>query len=244
MDKHTTVTMISMMDERQLQHFVTILATNLNDVDTAMVFMDWLADYHPDGNISRQVWEILQSLDEKDPDSRQTAVFRIVGLFLEPCERCMRIPQEQKLFEDGDWKSGLRTDRWIHRGIPCLIHCGGVIGYCGYLGFPLGHPFYESGDIGGISELLDVHGGITFTGEDSYKGNQHCAYAPQYCNLPYWWIGWDYMHSDDWVPRMKTLPERSYPYIFSSAVHRWTFAEVKNEVNQAAEQLAQRKVSA
>lgn len=64
-----------------------------------------------------------------------------------------------------------------HAGFDCLIRPG-FIGMCGYVGVPLGHPWY------GNSPDVDVHGGVTFAemGDDN----------PWPKGL--YWIGFDTAH--------------------------------------------------
>lgn len=106
-----------------------------------------------------------------------------------------------------------------YEGLRCIVLKTPDIGnYCGYVEIPENHPFYQCNYIGCDSKLnsLDVHGGITFS-DDS----KELCYE---LSSNFWCIGFDCAHAGDFVENV-------------SDGHKWTFDEVKAEVEKLAKQV-------
>lgn len=58
---------------------------------------------------------------------------------------------------------------------------------CGYVGIPKGHKMYGV-DYTSIEEMIDCHGGLTYSGTGKY---------PLFTDNDYHWFGWDYAHYAD-----------------------------------------------
>lgn len=90
---------------------------------------------------------------------------------------------------------------WIDAstGLPCRAVLNPTTGtWCGYVGVPLRHPWHglEYDDLPDI----DVHGGVTFTGEHrvgTYAGD---AMGTTRAEGVTWWIGFDCAHAWDVMP--------------------------------------------
>ena len=121
----------------------------------------------------------------------------------------------------GPWDSEPDEAHWEAHGLSCRIYrcCKETSGHlCGYVGVPKSHPFYdrfyaELDDVG-----LDVHGGITFSGEMRY-------------GLGLWWFGFDCAHSND---RSPIQCGRWRDAVGTYRDFRW----VRRETERLAEQIA------
>jgi hypothetical protein len=105
---------------------------------------------------------------------------------------------------DGPWQTEPDKVQWKDEatGFPCLVvrNRGGA--WCGYVGVPPGHPYFEVeyGDV--PYDRADVHGCLTFS--------DHCHEGPEdssICHVPdpgepdnVWWLGFDCAHSGDLSP--------------------------------------------
>lgn len=94
---------------------------------------------------------------------------------------------------------------------------------CAYVKIPKEHKLHNRKDIGDFYDI-DVHGDITFTGEDF-------LFNPVVDNDS-WWIGWDYAHSGDY--RKITMFDELH---FNDNSKKWKIEEIKNEIKNAIEQL-------
>lgn len=134
----------------------------------------------------------------------------------------------------GPWDSEPDRIDFGHAGLPCLMlrNSGGY--WCGYVAVEEGHPLfkadYEDAD-------LDVHGGITFSGE--------CR--PPICHVPQpgkpdnvFWFGFDCAHLGDDHPREMAIYSKMPGYVhLDSGFHTYCdMSYVRKQVESLAEQLA------
>ena len=81
---------------------------------------------------------------------------------------------------------------WEAFGLACVVLMTSMGHRCGYVGVPNGHRLYKIGYDDAKradGEWIDVHGGLTFAGED--KG-----YPSEKPNT-LWWFGYDCAHLGD-----------------------------------------------
>gem|GEM_PF-1850641 len=105
-----------------------------------------------------------------------------------------------------------------YKGLKILIRRHPVMLHlCGFVGVPKEHKFY------GVSyeaiRGIDVHGGLSFSGEIEGEGN-------------YWWFGFNCAHEEDYCP--------CQPIQFAGQVYR-DFNYVLNETRKLAEQIIEEK---
>jgi hypothetical protein len=156
---------------------------------------------------------------------------------------------------DGEWQDEPDKIQWKDEdtGLPCLVkrtaHSGA---WCGYVGVPPGHPYFEVGYSDVPYELVEPHGGLTYS--------DHCAEGPEessICHVPdpgepdnVWWLGFDCAHSHDYAPASEAQNrERAeeeiakggtgYPWLPLYGERRTyrSLAYVRSEVRQLALQL-------
>lgn len=79
----------------------------------------------------------------------------------------------------------------------CIVRRGPLGAWCGYVGVPGGHPYFNKGynDI----DDVDVHGGLTFA--DHCHGDEETGICHKSEN-EVWWIGFDCGHWSDLMPGM------------------------------------------
>lgn len=75
-----------------------------------------------------------------------------------------------------------------------------------------------------LSDLIDVHGGITY--ENSYIRDEN---KNEYSNDK-WWIGWDYAHLYDY------MPDNDY----GQYRKKWTTEEILEDVKSVIDQIIER----
>lgn len=120
---------------------------------------------------------------------------------------------------------------WKHKGFGCcmvLTPWGTLNGYVSLLS---DHPYFgRSYDEIEEDGLVEVHGGLTFSG---LGGQPSVLLGPsgQPSIFPdrYWYLGFDTAHAGDVVPAFKFKQEGD---------HKWTEEEVIEETNRLAEQLS------
>jgi hypothetical protein len=138
----------------------------------------------------------------------------------------------------GPWDGEPDRLEWKHQGLDCLmVRNPALLHWCGYVGVPKGHPFYEK-----HYDRVDAeaHGGLTY----SERCQGPVCHVADDGAAPVWWLGFDCAHSGDLVPAMKLSEMLFGPSLRASmeAIHAGdvyrdaTF--VKAEVNSLAEQLA------
>ena len=131
-------------------------------------------------------------------------------------------------FPKGEWdKEPDRVD-FEHAGYACLLLRNSLGNWCGYVGVPLNHPVCQMD----AANILEVHGGITYSG----------ICSPPICHVPQpgmpvevRWFGFDCAHSGDLTPGMYRLKALGPPPDF---LHYWNAEEAQNETKQLAVQLA------
>lgn len=130
---------------------------------------------------------------------------------------------DKSQYGEGPWSAEPDRIEWRHAGLPCLIARGPTGALCGYVGVPLGHPWYgrDPGDVD-----AHAHGGISYTGP--------CH--GEICHVPkpgepdnVWWVGFDCAHAYDLMPCF-TSPA------FRSVTTYRDVGYVTCEVNDLAEQ--------
>jgi len=146
----------------------------------------------------------------------------------------MELKIDKSKWSDGPWMHEPDRMQWRHEGLDCLIVRNTVGALCGYVGVPPGHAIHEV-DYAGVHEQfpdVSVHGGLTYA--DKCQG--------PICHVPepgqsddVWWLGFDAAHIGDLIPGR--LGD-DWP-LFKDDVYR-DLAYVTREVNQLAEQLANR----
>jgi hypothetical protein len=107
-------------------------------------------------------------------------------------------PEQQAAVKErwgpGPWQAEPDRVQWWSQGIPCLLIRGPFGQWNGYIGVPVGHPWYETDAPG-----AEVHGGVTYSGDDSpiiaWQG-------PEGPSDVRWWIGFDCGHAWDIQPAL------------------------------------------
>jgi len=152
-----------------------------------------------------------------------------------------------------EWMDEPDREEFEHAGLKCLIlRHHEMLHLNGYVGVPRNHPWYGvdynqclrgckgkpnpiissvisypctwESDHESPENLIDVHGGLTFSGKGD--GKQRPA--------GYWWFGFDCAHAFDLVPQLLELRGGEYR---EHETYR-NFAYVRAEVKRLAEQLA------
>lgn len=110
--------------------------------------------------------------------------------------------------------------QWVDAatGLPCLAVRGPFGAWCGYVGMTPDHPLYgvdynacarrpmpcaKPWGCGHTPEdLLEVHGGLTFSGECREAQDDHgiCHIVAPGEETQVWWFGFDTAHSQDYAP--------------------------------------------
>lgn len=115
------------------------------------------------------------------------------------------------------WKTEPELIEWKDpaTGYPCMMKRTGVGVWCGYVGVPIGHPWYgvHGSD---IDPYPTVHGGVTFS---DHQGDDNRT----------WWIGFDCSHHWDYIPALGLGDPGGYRDV------DYVTAEVVNLALQASE---------
>ncbi len=116
--------------------------------------------------------------------------------------------------EPGEWHSEPDKAQWIDGGtqLDCLAVRNRLGSWCGYVGIPVGHPYYGLGP-GEIA--VEVHGSLTYAApceEGALPGHGICHIPEQGRPDNVWWLGFDCGHWNDLQPGMPlcrgmTLPD-------------------------------------
>lgn len=152
-----------------------------------------------------------------------------------------------------EWLDEPDREEFEHAGLKCLIlRHHELLNLNGYVGVPKNHPWYGihydqclrgcegkpspinpslicypciwESDHECPEKLIDVHGGLTFSGMGDGKLRP----------AGYWWFGFDCAHAWDLVPQMPELLDREQR---EYETYR-NFAYVRAEIKSLAEQLA------
>ena len=128
----------------------------------------------------------------------------------------------------GEWDNEPDELTWVDKatGLRCAILHNYLGCLCGYVGVPASSR-YHGMSYHSIENVIDVHGGLTFSGDHS----DVAEYLGEKVESDLWWFGFDCAHSYDGVPapfvRLPGLPGMSYKNI----------AYVKKECASLAKQL-------
>lgn len=91
---------------------------------------------------------------------------------------------------------------------------------CAYVKIPINHPFYKKS----YDKIpIDCHGGLTYSKDCLLQGTPDEQSG--------WWIGWDYAHYNDYAPY------HSEAEATIMGLHKWTTAEIFEEVREVIGQL-------
>ena len=141
--------------------------------------------------------------------------------------------------------NSLVEKEWEHAGLKCMavLNTEGESQWrCGYVALPRGHHYWGT-TFEGLN-MLDVHGGVTFTSKGITNSERVAiklggAEPPPWYDKSLWWVGFDCAHAGDEFHTdeiRKALSEDAIP-----PEHKWTLDEVVKETNGLAEQLAKIK---
>ena len=134
--------------------------------------------------------------------------------------------------------------QWKAFGLDCLVSKNERVGcWCGYVRIPIFHPFWKKneGQIlkpncsdfeGSICGIIDVHGGVTFSGK--MKANNLFSG---------WWIGFDCGHAGDALEGDSVNKFRKMfgDDFMNHGDHHWTLEEVVAETEKMAKQVKEYK---
>jgi hypothetical protein len=137
----------------------------------------------------------------------------------------------------GEWDNEPDKMQWQDEetGLPCLAVRGPGGHWCGYVGVPEGHPYFEK-DYDDCT--VDVHGGLTFADhcqevESECTGVCHKPGDGEQDNV--WWLGFDCAHCYDLSPTSESF-RRQLGWSASGGCYR-TLTFVQAEAAKLAEQL-------
>jgi hypothetical protein len=133
---------------------------------------------------------------------------------------------------EGPWMQEPDRRDWRAHGLPCLALRNHHGTWCGYVGVPPGHPWY---DVSYAQLDVEVHGGLTY----SARCTDHiCHVAAPGEPDEVFWLGFDCGHAFDYAPGIAALareiglgqrwPEETYRDL----------AYVSAEIERLAEQAA------
>jgi hypothetical protein len=161
--------------------------------------------------------------------------------------------RDGQLVRDPEWKPKPPEAEWESHGLRCRVYMTDIGHRCGYVRVDPGHPWHskdynacllgdactvaaqQEADPDGyyshyehsLDSAVSVHGGVTFasTFDDDPDG---------------WWLGFDCAHAGDapspeYVQRQWERYGRSPSHL---GAHHWTLAEVREETERMAEQIA------
>jgi hypothetical protein len=128
------------------------------------------------------------------------------------------------------WKAEPNYVKWTDHatGYRCMITRVDFTGaLCGYVRVPKGHPFYRRKYSGRIERLVQVHGGVTFSGRPTrWTGGKLRGH----------WFGFDCAHAWDFMPYMG-LPYMGFlPGVARDSTYR-DLSFVRPQVEAMAKQL-------
>jgi hypothetical protein len=132
----------------------------------------------------------------------------------------------------GQWDKEPDKIQWVDKAtdLDCLMHRSPLGAWCGYVGVPAGHPYFqkEYDDVSGIK----VHGGLTYSAfcQDTDDESQGVCHVPE-PGRPHkvWWFGFDCAHGFDMTPG-------ALPYNREHGVYR-NRRYVTQQVTRLAKQL-------
>ena len=148
------------------------------------------------------------------------------------CGACEQNDEARPSWGPGPWSAEPENRvEFRHAGFPCILHRGGLGAWCGYVGVPPGHPWYDQN----YSEIgAQVHGGLTY--------GEHCG--GHICHVPelgepeeVYWLGFDCAHAGDQPPGMTAFDYKHGLPGITGQVYR-TVEYARAETEQLAEQAA------
>lgn len=111
--------------------------------------------------------------------------------------------RERKQWGSGPWEHEPDHVQFKAHGFACMLHRNPMGAWCGYVGVPASHPYYEK-DWDQVPDI-DVHGGLTYAGK--------CQ--GELCHVPepgepddIWWLGFDCSHCYDETPALSSRLKR------------------------------------
>lgn len=147
---------------------------------------------------------------------------------------------DRKGWPSGPWDKEPDKVNWSYQGMDCMMVRNSFGAWCGYVGVPKGHPFYEK-DYERAHEMaeevgaeLSVHGGLTYSG----KCAGHICHVPERGRPDdVWWLGFDCAHFMDLCPGMVASGQKAGLYDTSYRQEYRDMEWVKQEVETLADQL-------
>mgnify|MGYP001616638723 CR=1 FL=1 len=133
---------------------------------------------------------------------------------------------DKSTWRKGEWDNEPDRVDFIHAKFSCFILRNYLGSWCGYVGVPSNHPYYEK-DYNNLD--IDVHGGLTYAG----SCNESICHIPEE-GMPddVWWLGFDTGHYMDICPSINLT--------FGDGVYR-DMEYMISETKKLAEQLAEVK---
>lgn len=113
----------------------------------------------------------------------------------------MNREEKLSLFGEGPWVDEPDRKEWRAHGLPCLMLRAPLFGHwCGYAGVPPEHPLHGRA-WRSVRLRLHAHRGLNFAGPcDDRVCHEPRPGEPE----AIWWLGFDCMHADDFVPVMSS----------------------------------------
>jgi hypothetical protein len=115
--------------------------------------------------------------------------------------------QDKSQWGIGDWQQEPDKKQWKDEatGYPCLIVRSRIGASCGYVGVPIGHPYFG---LDYDKPEIEVHGGLTFAdtcqvGNDESRSICHKVDSEDHV----WWFGFNCAHGWDLAPGMNAYPQ-------------------------------------
>lgn len=133
----------------------------------------------------------------------------------------------------GEWDNEPDRVDFVHAGFSCFILRNHLGSWCGYVGVPSSHPYYEK-DYDDCD--VDVHGGLTYAAK---CGSVVCHIPEKDMPDDVWWLGFDTGHYMDLSPSIEGLRSK-YPHDLGGYISDEIYRNVEyvtNETKQLAEQL-------
>ncbi len=87
----------------------------------------------------------------------------------------------------------------------------------------------EEKALGKIAEDLECHGGVSYISTQE-RGHDDRFSKEEWDN--YYWLGWDYMHSGDFVPSHSKEMNDAFFKIKRILPKKWTLEDVEKEVHE------------
>ena len=163
---------------------------------------------------------------------------------------------DKSTWGEGEWQHEPDKLQWVDEAtdLDCLIVRNRLGALCGYVGVPPEHPWHgksygekviEGGSEwewdGCIDGLMDVHGGLTYSG----SCQEGAPEADGICHVPapgrtgdVWWFGFDCAHLHDVSPWMNTRDrERGFGPLHEHGATYKTVGYVRDECARLARQL-------